>query len=168
MEKVAVATEVAGKEIVVALVLVAAVAIVEVVLVAAAMVVVGTVGVPLGVVTVALLGQDHLEVASHEVHLGQLNRAVQIETGFLVAAVLGVITIMSEVTDLLLINLAVTVVLTCIQNQHIITILLMLLLVQSLATLPRIAPATLPQIIPDLCHQLDNMVLKSHKVIHIR
>lgn len=95
MEKVAVATEVAGIEraaVVVALVLVAAVEIVEGVPVAAATVVAGTVGVLLGEAMVALLGQGRLaQVASQGVHLGQLNRAVvRIEAGFLAAAALEV------------------------------------------------------------------------------
>ena len=93
--QVAVATEVAGIEraaVVVALVLVAAVEIVEGVPVAAATVVAGTVGVLLGEATVALLGQVHLvQVASHGVRLGQLNRAVvQSEAGFLAAVALEV------------------------------------------------------------------------------
>jgi len=91
LEKVAVATEVAGIEmaaVVVALVLVAAVEIVEGVPVAAVTVVAGTVGVLPGEAMVALLDQGHLvQVASHEVRLGQLRVRVQTEAGFLAAAV---------------------------------------------------------------------------------
>lgn len=69
--------------------------------------------------------------------------------------------------DHLLIN-RVDMVEICIQNNPVIIILVMLLLAQSLATLPRIAPATLPQIILGPCNQLDNTVHKSLKVIHMQ